>query len=97
VDITTNQNLRSCEKWGGRLVVKVGLWQIVRSGNGWEGFENCLVRRKKIIRRWGRCGEELGGKNQGNMKSGFSRGVGIFLSGLGSKGEEDPRKVGKPI
>jgi hypothetical protein len=78
-------------------VVKVGFWQIVRSGNGWEGFENCLVRRKKIIRRWGRCGEKLGGKNQGNMKSVFSRGVGFFLSGLGSKGEEDPREVGKPI
>jgi hypothetical protein len=69
----------------------------VRSGNRWEGFENCLVRGKKIIRRWGSCGEELGGKNEGNMESGFSRGVGFFLSGLGPKCEEDPRKVGEPI
>jgi hypothetical protein len=53
----------------------------VRSGNRWEGFENGLVRGKKIIRRWGSCGEELGGKNEGNMESGFSRGVGFFLSG----------------
>jgi hypothetical protein len=78
-------------------MVKVGFGQIVRSGKRWEGLENRLVRGKEIIRRWGRGGEELGGKDQGNMESGFCRGVGIFLGGLGSKCKENPREVGKPI
>jgi hypothetical protein len=44
--------LRGCKKWGGRLMLKVGFWQIVRSGKWWEGFENRLVRGKEIIGRW---------------------------------------------
>jgi hypothetical protein len=59
VGIAAYQNLRSSEEWGGWLMVKVGLGQIVSSGTGWEWVMDVAVILKEGRRRLGSSGEEL--------------------------------------
>jgi hypothetical protein len=91
--ITAYKYLRGGEEGLRRMMMREGVRQVMRSRQREERMMELLKVFKENFRGRIGGGEELRGKNEGDVKCCFCRGNVMMISRLCSQGKENPRKV----